>query len=176
MQTTSLFRMAEPRYPHLGARIRAARAAMPREVTQAEVAGVLDVEPNHFSRIERGYVNPPRKGKEALARFFNLPIDYFVNEPVPALVRVQEDRYPARAAVLKMARDLGYSTLVLEGLAEMRLNAPKDPGLSFWVTQLEALAEMEKHGEPPEDPLPPDAEKGALTKFREKRAKTEIKP
>lgn len=116
MQTTSVFRMADaPKYEHLGARIRAARSALAerlgRDVTQAEVAEQLHVEPNHYSRIERGRVNPPRKGKETLSKFFG----HFVNEPPQGTVVTHADRYPSRAT----ERSGGPRIVLLGGTARL---------------------------------------------------------
>ncbi len=168
---TSLWTMADgpkqAKYPHLGRRIRLAREAMRPVMTQADVADALGVDSNHVSRIERGLVRPPRKGRKILASLFRKPDDYFIDEPIddvaattlPARLYEFEQRYANARDAAKIARDQGVGddavSWVLLGGHKLR----EDASIDEW---LQAMKDREREAR---------AESSALAQDVQRRAK-----
>lgn len=153
-------------------------ARLKAKLTQAQVGEAVETDSNNYSRYERDEVLPPRRRREKLAKLLNIDPDKLERAAgaSPAPKRAPEevaDRYPSRAVLLKAAREAGtYSDLVLTAVAEMRLHAPADPGLSFWAAQLDFFQKFEADPSiAPEVEPEPDAEIGRITKWRQKRAR-----
>ncbi len=98
-------------------------------IRQTQLAEILEVSPNHVSKYENGYTNPPLDTLAKLAEFFNTTTDYLLglsNIPHPgAEPDPHPDLTPTELAVLKLLRERSQADQkrvlgVLEAMRDMR--------------------------------------------------------
>ena len=69
------------------------------DLTQDELAAILKINKHSISSYERGKSEPPDELKVAIAKYFNVSIDYLLgvtNEPVPIDRQEKVIRLPSR--------------------------------------------------------------------------------
>lgn len=107
-------------------------------------------ERTHVSTLKRRLRENPNAGVDinvlaALADAADVSLDWLaLGRGVPKIEHYSDPTYPGRATAVAAAKIAGFSDSAIEAVVARDVG-PKDPGTSFWLDQIMALHELERH-------------------------------